>query len=136
MQGMGYKMCPFFQQNLPQPFQYFAKLGFNQQKLSDLESSLPYCLLKKVQQIYLIILAPEKYSNLARKFYHDHIMGTKGSNYKSCLIILGQYIQVVILVCFNRFPCTFQFPRNPFPKCSQSLGTSPSCRSPFSNFFP
>ena len=88
------QMCSFFQRNLPQPFQYFFRSGgFNEQKLTDSES-LPYRLLRKVRQNYSIAPAPEKYSNLTGRFYHDHATGTKGSGYKNRLIILSQHIQV------------------------------------------
>jgi len=85
------QMCLFFQQNLPRPFQYFAESeGFDQQKLSSLEGSLPYCLLRKVRQVYSIVPEPEKRSDLTGKFYHDNATGTKSSGYKNRLIILSK----------------------------------------------
>jgi len=96
------QMCSFFQQNLPRPFQYFAESGgFNQENLSNSESSLPYRLLKKVRQAYSIVPAPEKSGDLSGKFYHDHATGVKGSGYKSRLIILSSYILVSIVIHFN-----------------------------------
>ena len=89
------QMCSFFQRNLPRPFQYFVQFrGFNEQKLTDLES-LPYHLMTKVRQTYSIAPAPEKYSDLTGRFYHDHATGTKGSSYKNRSIVLSQHIQVL-----------------------------------------
>jgi hypothetical protein len=86
------QMCSFFQQHLPRPFQYFAESGgFDQRRLTN-SDSLPYHLLKKVRQIYLIIQVPEESSDFTGKFYHDHTTGKQGNGYKSRCIVLSQHI--------------------------------------------
>ena len=93
------QMCLFFQHNLPRLFQYFTESdGFNQEKLSKSEKSLPYRVLKKVRQAYSIVPAPEKDGGLTGKFYHEHATGVKGSGYKNRWIILSQHTQVIVAI--------------------------------------
>ena len=123
------QMCLFFQQNLPRPFQYFTEAeGFDQQKLSNSESSLPYRLLRKVRQNYSVISVPEKHSDLTGKFYHEHATGPKGSGYKNRFIILSTSKSPLLSLFVSTNLHTSQFQRNPFPKMSSMSGNATQFR--------
>ena len=84
------EMYLFFQKHLPRPFQYFAEAqGYDEQKVTNLESSLPYRTLSKARNVYSIVPVPSADTVLNGKFYQNHTSGGNGSSYKQRYILLG-----------------------------------------------
>ena len=88
------EMCLFFQQHLPRPFQYFAESqGYDEGRVTNSESSLPYRTLSRVRNVYQVVKVPSDDTVLDGKFYQDHASGGAGSGYKLRYILLGQYAE-------------------------------------------
>jgi len=107
-------MYSFFKKHLPQPFQYFAESqGHDEQKVTNLESSLPYRTLSKVRNAYRVVEVPNANTVLNGKFYQNHASGGSGSGYKYRYILLGQLIKPSSPLAMANF-YTFQPPRRKF----------------------
>ena len=111
------EMCSFFQKHLPRPFQYFAESqGYDERKVTNSESSLPYRTLSKLRSVYSIVLVPSANTVLNGKFYQTHASGLRGSSYKQRYIILGQRPRVLIPVPYCLLLYALLVSKKPIPQ--------------------